>query len=179
VADPDWADPLDSTWAERLGGRWNPPGSFRTLYLNVDPTTARSQLTKLLRGSPVRVEDLDDGAYVLVAATLPRNQTCAEALSDAGLMALGLPASYPLDRRGHTIPRGTCQPVGQEARSRALRGVACRSAATADGHGRELAWFPATTRSHAHLVWERPLELGDWRSASSWKDLDLPDQPEP
>ena len=34
IADPGWRDPLDPTFAQRFGGRWNPPDSFPTLYFN-------------------------------------------------------------------------------------------------------------------------------------------------
>lgn len=176
VADPTWADPLNASYAKGVGGRWNPPSSFRTLYLSADVETAQLQVEKVLRDSPVRFEDLDDDAYVLVAATLPRNQTCADALSDGGLKALGLPFTYPVDANGGEVPHATCQSVGAAVRERALRGVVCRSACTPDGRGTELAWFPATARSHAHAVWNAPLALGAWRDASSWADLDLRDQ---
>jgi hypothetical protein len=176
VADPDWDDPLSGSYAERVGGRWNPPSSFRTLYLSADLETAQLQLDKMLRDSPVRVEDLDGDAYVLVAATLPRNQTCADALSEPGLEALRLPPTYPVDARGRDVTHATCQSIGHAVHDRGLRGVACRSACTADGRGTELAWFPATSRSHAHPVWNAPLVLGVWRDASTWEDVGLPGQ---
>jgi RES domain-containing protein len=97
VADPEWADPLDPSYARRTGGRWNPPGSVATLYLNGDVVTARLQIERLLAGSPVRLDDLDDEAYILVAAMLPRAQMSADATSEAGLRALQLPKSYPCD----------------------------------------------------------------------------------
>jgi hypothetical protein len=179
VADPDWDDPLSASYAERVGGRWNPPSSFRTLYLSADLETAQLRLDKMLRDSAVRVEDLDGDAYVLVAATLPRNQTYADALGDPRLKALGLPPTYPVDAHGHDVTHATCQSIGQAVRDRGLRGVACRSACTTDGRGTELAGFPATSRSHAHAVWVAPLVLGAWRDASTWGDLGLPDQRTP
>ena len=177
VADPDWPDPLDPSWAEWRGGRWNPPRSFRALYLNADPATAAVQIERMLKGSPVRPEDLDDEAYVLVAASLPRRQRCADAVTDGGLRALGLPASYPMDDDGDPIGHAACQPVGRGVREGGLRGVVCRSAATADGRGRELAWFPATRRSRARPVWDRPLPLREWREARTWDDIGIPAQP--
>lgn len=178
VVDPEWVDPLDPSHAREHGGRWNPPGSFPTLYLNADPMTARSRLDHLLEGSPVEVEDLDDDAYGLVAATLPRKQVCADALGEAGLRALGLPPSYPLDEDGNEVPHATCQPIGEAVHAQGLRGIAARSAATPDGRGRELAWYPAGSRSAAHAVWDEPLPLGEWWDAGRWSDLDLPDQPD-
>jgi hypothetical protein len=179
VADLDWRDPLDPSYARVRGGRWNPPDSHATLYLNGDVVTARSQIERMLVGSPVRMDDLDDEAFVLVAATLPRAQTCADATTAPGLRALDLPASYPLDESGEEVPSARCQQIGGRAHEDGLRGVWCRSAATVDGRGRELAWFPATGRSRARPVWSVPLRLGGWRDATHWADLNLPDQAQP
>jgi hypothetical protein len=179
VASPGWHNPLDPLPARDRGGRWNPPGSCPTLYLNGNVTTARQQIARMLEGSPVSVEDLDDGAYILVAARLPRSQHVADAVTDAGLMALGLPRSYPRDIGGREVDHEICQRVGWAVRDDRLQGVWCRSAATADGHGRELAWFPATSRSRATPLWLRPLPLGSWRSAVSWSDIGFAEQRDP
>lgn len=179
VADPSWRNPLDPSFAGRKGGRWNPPHSHPTLYLNGEVATARLQIARMLRGFPVEVDDLDDDAYVLVAATLPRAQRCADAVSPTGLRALGLPESYPVDAKGTRVDRETCRPIGVGVQELGLRGVWCRSVLQDDGEGRELAWFPATRRSVARPVWERPLPLGAWRLARGWADLGLVAQPEP
>ncbi|MBW3666395.1 MAG: RES family NAD+ phosphorylase [Actinobacteria bacterium] len=159
VADPAWVDALDPSYAAEWGGRWNPPNSFPTLYLNEDLPTARAQIVKLLEGSPVEPEDLDAG-FELVRATLPRSQDVADALSEEGLSALGLPETYPRHPNGLPVRHQTCQPVGEEVHALGLRGVYARSAATFDGSGRELAWFPATASSKASLV-ER-LGFAEW-----------------
>lgn len=177
VADPDWSDPMEGLWAQRLGGRWNPPASYRTVYLNADPETAHLQLVRMLEGAPVEVEDLDDGAYVLVAARLPRDQTVADAVSEKGLAALSLPPSYPADADGREVTPATCQPIGKSVKESGSRGVLCRSAATLDGRGTELAWFPATARSRARPLWDEPLPLGAWRDTRDWTGLGLPEQP--
>ena len=179
VADPDWADPLGPSYAQAKGGRWNPPGSHPTLYLNGDVATARLQVEKMLEGSPVQVEDLDDRAFVLIAATIPRGQTGADATTPAGLRALGLPDTYPKEASGGDVPRAACQTIGAEVHAEGLRGVWCRSACTRDGRGRELAWFPATNRSRSREVWDAPLPLGDWRHAGGWADLGLVEQVDP
>lgn len=179
VAAPTWSDPLDPSYARQRGGRWNPPGSYPTLYLNGDVATARMRIERMIEGSPVTFDDLDDDAYLLVAAILPPAQTCADAVSASGLRALGLPDSYPLDARGEAVEHGACQAVGQRIRDQGLRGVWCRSAATADGRGRELAWFPAGRRSRARSVWADPPPLGAWRYAGTWSALGLGDQPDP
>lgn len=179
VADPAWNDPLDPSHAREHGGRWNPPGSHATLYLNDDAATSRMQIERMLAGSPVHIEDLDDEAYVLVAATLPRSQTCADAATRAGLRALGLPETYPRHADGGLVGYDVCQPIGGGVRRDGLRGVWCHSACTVDGRGRELAWFPATSRSVARAVWDDPLPLGTWRSAATWAALGLDGQPDP
>lgn len=159
VADPLWEDALDPSYAGTIGGRWNPPGSFPTLYLNEDLPTARAQVESLLRGSPVTPDDLD-GGFDLVMATLPRDQEVADAVSEQGLESLGLPAGYPRYGNGRPVRHDVCQPIGSAVRDAGLRGVHARSAATEDGSGRELAWFPARASSRASLV-ER-LSFRDW-----------------
>ena len=150
IASQGWRDPLDPDHARRSGGRWNPPESFPTLYLNEDVVTARLNLRLFIAGWPYEPEDLrDDTGPVLLGATLPRGQRVCDAHTRMGLAAVGLPASYPLDARGHQVPHATCQPIGQRAKERGLRGVRCRSARAPDGAGRELGWFPATARSQA------------------------------
>jgi len=165
VADLAWDDPLDPSWADRVGGRWNAPGDGPTLYLNRDVDTARAQVARLLDGSPIDPEDLrDDAPFVLVPVGLPARQKVADATTDTGLVALGLPRTYPLTSRGH---------AAHAARDAGLRGILARSAATADGHGRELAWFPArgaTARLDGDVV-----PFAEWRHAAperSSVDLD-------
>jgi RES domain-containing protein len=176
VAAPGWREPLDPSYAAQRGGRWNPPGSYATLYLNGNPETARLQVERMLEGSPVRVDDLADDSYVLVAATLPRAQMCADATTPTGLGELGLPETYPRGLDGRLAGQSTCQAIGRRIRENRLRGVWCRSACTTDGRGRELAWFPATARSRARAAWATPLPFGRWRYATEWTDLALPDQ---
>jgi hypothetical protein len=167
VADTTWSDPLDPSWAATFGGRWNAAGSFPVLYVNEDLATARAQIHALLGGWPVNPEDLrDDAPYVLVLAGLPRRQDVADALSDQGLEAMGLPPSYPLDARGDRVPHQPCQMVGTRVHAARLRGVWCRSAATADGSGRELAWFPSGPRARARSLGD-PMPFAQWWAAES------------
>jgi hypothetical protein len=151
VADEAWGNPFDTAFAERHGGRWNPPASFPVLYLNEDLDTARDQIRKLLAGSPVGPEDLDP-PFVLVVARLPGRQIVADAVTDDGLAALGLPKTYPRDATGEEITHEVCQPIGVAVKNAGLRGVRPRSAATADGSGIEFAWLPARRSSKATQV---------------------------
>lgn len=161
IARREWRHPLDPGHAARHGGRWDPPDSFPTLYLNEDPVTARLNLRGFIADWPYEPEDLrNDTGPVLVGATLPRSQRVCDAHSRAGIAGLDLPHTYPLDGRGRTVPHERCQPIGTEIRRRGLRGVRARSARAHDGAGRELAWFPATARSRARPVETKLLE--DW-----------------
>ncbi len=159
VADESWDDPLDPPFAQRHGGRWSPPGSFPALYLNEDVRTARAQISRMLDGSPVDPEDLD-APFVLVTVALPRSQTAADAVSEEGLERVGLPSTYPVSD-GEFVPRETCQQIGAAVKLAGLRGVQARSAATNDGSGRELAWFPARSSSKARRV-EEDRPFANW-----------------
>lgn len=177
VASPNWVNPLDAAWAGTQGGRWNPPNSLPTLYLNADVRTAQLQIERLCEGMPFSSEDLSDDAYALVASRLPRSQRAADAVSAPGLAALGLPASYPLGSDGKVIDHAVCQSIGKQVREVRLNGVWCRSAASTDGRGRELAWFPGTRA--AQPLHKPPIPFGQWRYASTWRDIGLRDQPDP
>ncbi len=161
IAEATWTDPLDPGYAQRAGGRWNPPGSYPTLYFNEDQQTARLNLRAFIDKKPYEPEDLrPEAAPVLVGATLPRNQTVCDAHSPAGLRALGMPSSYPFDDKGRVVPHARCQPLGQAVKDAGLRGLRVRSAQSADGTGRELAWFPASARSLARPV--RRINFRKW-----------------
>lgn len=177
VASPYWVNALDPAWAGTQGGRWSPPNAFPTLYLNADVQTAQLQIERLCEGMPFSPEDLSDDAYTLVPSRLPKSQRAADAVSVQGLVALGLPASYPLGSDGKVIDYAVCQPIGKQVRELRLNGVWCRSAASTDGRGRELAWFPGTRT--ALPLRKPPSPFGHWRYASTWRDIGLRDQPDP
>jgi len=163
IADGDWKDPLDPGYAKVFGGRWNPPQSFPTVYLNEDLVTARINLRLFMARWPYEPEDLrDDTGPVLVGAQLPRRQRVADVHTREGVASVELPATYPLDERGELVPRARCQPIGQRARELGFRGVRCRSARAPNGAGRELAWFPATSRSRARRTQTFPFERWFW-----------------
>lgn len=147
VVDPDWIDPLDTTYNQRTGGRWNPPGSFGALYFNLDRVVARANVARLFVGLPYGPEDLDpDAAPQLVEVELAE-EPYVDAVTADGLTALGLPVTYPAADDGTTIPHAECQPIGQRAFDAGERGIACRSAAPNASGGEEVAWFaqPGTT----------------------------------
>lgn len=161
IAERSWTDPLDPTFARQRGGRWNPPESFATLYLNEDIVTARINLRHFIADWPYEPEDLRAATGpVLVSAHLPRRQRVVDAHTPEGVAGVVLPAMYPIDERGELVGHDRCQPVGEQAHQLRRRGVRCRSARTPEGAGRELAWFPATAASRARPV--RVHEFTDW-----------------
>lgn len=150
IADPAWPDPVDPAFAAQTGGRWNPPESWPTLYLNEDIVTARLNLQLFTAAWPYEPEDLrPEHAPVLAAITLPRGQQVADLHTPAGVEGAGLPATYPLDVHGHVVVHQICRAIGGRVHDAGLRGIRCRSATSPIGEGRELAWFPATARSRA------------------------------
>jgi len=97
----------------------------------------------------------------VVPLALPARQRVADATTDTGVVALGLPRTYPLRPRGGEVPWSACRRAARDVRAAGLRGVSARSAATPDGSGRELAWFPASG-AHARAT-GAPLEFAKWR----------------
>jgi hypothetical protein len=163
IADRAWRNPLDPSFAQKRGGRWNPPGSFPTLYLNEDQVTARLNLRAFINQWPYEPEDLrSDTGPILVGATLPRAQLVCDVHSPEGVRGVGLPKTYPLDANGEPISRARCQPIGVHVKEAGLRGVRTRSAPSRDGAGRELAWLPATNRSVATHTTALPFEQWYW-----------------
>lgn len=139
VADPRWPNPLDPSFAQVSGGRWNAPGSFPVLYLNADVATARSNVDRRFADLPYGPTDLrTERRPILVSTVVPQN-AYVDVLTDDGCIAAGLPLSYPADDQGREIPHKTCQRIGRNAKQQALPGIACRSAARPTGE--ELAWF--------------------------------------
>jgi hypothetical protein len=163
IAEASWTDPLDPSFARERGGRWNPPKSHPTLYLNEDLVTSRLNLKLFIARWPYEPEDLrDESGPVLVGATLPGRQVVADQHTPEGLARTGLPATYPTDDSGEIVAHATCQPIGLAAFEANLRGVRCRSARTPQGAGRELAWFPATRRSRARRITTLRFEAWYW-----------------
>lgn len=133
-----------------------------TLYLCEDEDTARVQVHRLLAGRFLAPEDLRDDAYILIPVQLTADQKVADAITDAGLAALGLPSSYPVDHAGHDVPHAQCQAAGDSVAAAGLSGVHARSAtATAMPQHRELAWFPGSNESAQPAGPSRPYRT--WR----------------
>ena len=162
IAKPLWIDPLDPGFAARQGGRWNPPDSFPVLYLNEDKVTARINIRLFIDDQPYGPEELrDDAGPVLVGCNLPRRQVVCDLHSKAGIRAVGLPDTYPLED-GKVVPHSRCHPIGIHVKKARLCGVRARSAQSPYGAGRELAWFPLSARSVARRVGTSPFSEWFW-----------------
>ena len=72
IACHDWSGPLDPHYAQKDGGRWNPPNSFPPLYLNEDLVTARLNLRLFIEPWPYEPEDLRDDTGPLLVSKEPR-----------------------------------------------------------------------------------------------------------
>ena len=135
-----------------------------TLLSATTRPTTRVNLRRFIAGWPYEPEDLrDDTGPVLVGAVLPRDQRVAEVHTPAGLRAVELPDTYPLDHAGRLVAHDRCQPIGVVAKERGLRGVRCRSASAPLGAGRESS--PGSRRllrSRARLVARLPYSRWFW-----------------
>jgi RES domain len=161
LAEPAWTDPLDTSYSNARGGRWNPPGAFGALYLNRDLRVARLRVEHALAGHPYGIEDLDEAElHDLVELKVP-SRAWLDCVSDSGLRAVGLPVSYQRHRGGKPVEHAECRPIGQAAFDVGLPGLACRSAArgatTAD---EELAVFARTGGLKVTMTGRRP--FADW-----------------
>ncbi|HRE03453.1 MAG TPA: hypothetical protein PLV68_19305 [Ilumatobacteraceae bacterium] len=129
--------------------------------MNENAETARRQIQRMLEGTPFGPDDLADDAYDLVTVLLPRGQTALDAVSAAGLTAVGLPTTYPTTTDGERVGHAACWPAATDAYAAGLDGVHCRSAATLDGLGRELAWWPRDQTA----TWTTRSPYSAWRSS--------------
>jgi RES domain len=142
LAEPSWADPLDTGYSRHEGGRWNPPGIFGALYLNRDLRMARLQVHRKLADYPYDVEDLDPSEQHDLVEVQVDDCDPLDCVTADGLQAVGLTDQYPLDSRGEPVTHAVCQDIAVEAYKANRPGVACQSAAAdATNSDEELAVF--------------------------------------
>jgi len=161
VADPAWLRPLDPRFAQARGGRWNPPRSFPVVYLCATRDIARAVVLRRFEGLPYGLVDLLPSRAPVLIATDVSEGRLVDVVGDAGCRAAGLPASYPLDRRGRTITWARTQPVGEAAWEQGERAIACRSSViTRMERGEELAWFVRASADRLRVT--RRSAFRDW-----------------
>jgi RES domain-containing protein len=138
VCKPDWTDCGDTSFSQLRGGRWNAPGEHRVLYLNRTVRMAALQAVENFRGEAHSLFDLRvERRPHLQGFDVPRDEY-VDAVTDAGLAAIGLPASYP-----DGVGWDACQEIGRAAYRAGERGIACRTACHGGGDPdhEELALF--------------------------------------
>ena len=165
IAGSSWNDPLNSNFAKEAGGRWNPPNSFRTLYLNGDKKTARCNLKAFTARLPYEPEDLrDDNGPVLIGCRLPREQNVCDVHTADGVRDACLPDTYPFELDGAIVSHSKCQEIGKRVKDESGRGVHARSAKSSSAEDLELAWFPASSRSAARAIERLSFNAWYWHS---------------
>ena len=169
VCDPSWNDPLDTSFAERHGGRWNPAGSFGVLYLCATIAVAAGNARRAYEGEIATLFDLlpqhrPDLQIVRIAPT-----SFVDAATDDGLRTLRLPLAYP---EGASWRR--CQGIGARAYQGGELGIACRSADAVDisarpAAGEELVVFDRALQCVTRL--ER-IPFARWYPVETGAELD-------
>lgn len=158
VCDPSWRNPLDTTYAKRIGGRWNAPGVFGALYLNATVAVAAANARRNFAGEIATLYDLQpEQRPDLVVVTVGHGRF-VDVVTAAGIRALRFPAAYPVG-----VSHERCRRIAVRAYDRpAVDGIACRSNAeptTKPFLGEELAVFD---RSTALVRQRRRLPFSKW-----------------
>lgn len=167
LAEPSWANPLDTSYSRQRGGRWNPPGSFGALYLSGDLRVARLQVLHKLSGHPYGVEDLDENEQHDLVDVEVAQREWLDCVTVAGLESVGLPDTYPRHRNGRPVRHVTCRSVGQAAFADQRPGIACRSAATdALTTDEELGVFDREVDATVQMTGRHPFAEWFWGAPS-------------
>jgi hypothetical protein len=141
------------------------------VYLNRDRATARANvrflLTKKLATTFFSADDLDPSELPVLITTVVLENQCADVVTDAGCVSVGLPTSYPSEVAGGPVGHAQCQDIGRQVWEADVDGIACR---TAVDHGpidgEELAYFerPGT----ALVALGDPERFEDWYGPFDW-----------
>jgi hypothetical protein len=167
LAEPSWADPLDTSYSRQRGGRWNAPGSFGVLYLNRNLRVARLQVQHKLRGHPYGVEDLDEAEQHDLISLEVAERDWLDCVTIPGLEAVGLPATYPRHANGRPVRHADSQPIGGAAFDDGRPGIACRSAVTgALPTDEELAVFDRDADNGVGMTGRQPFAEWFWGAPS-------------
>ena len=138
VCKPEWSDCTDTAFSAVYGGRWNPPGEHRVLYLNRTVRMAARKAIENFAGEAHSLFDLRPERRPSLQTFAVEEAEYVDAVTDPGVESLGLPVSYP-----DGVGWEECQPLGRELYQAGERGVACRTAlgGGADADHEELAHF--------------------------------------
>jgi len=152
----EWRYSQPGAGARTLGGRWNPPGSFATLYLALSVEVAAAELRRLAARAGRTVDDF-----------MPRHLLEYE-VELAAVLDLTDPATVGAVGLDESQLRGddatACQEVGEAAHHLGREGILAPSAA---GGGNVLAVFverlapPSRVEIISTTAWESVPNQGD------------------
>ncbi len=156
-------DPSDTSFSKRNGGRWNEgdrPGraGFGALYLCASIAVARSNARRHIAvcfGPTITVDDLADIARPQLQHYDVRDGDVVDAVTPAGVAALGLPPTYPTD-----VPHPPCQAIAAAVYAANEDGIAVRSAVGSAPSDEELVVFDRAVAARA-VKTKRQL-FSDW-----------------
>lgn len=163
IVNPNWADPLDTSHAKAVGGRWNPADAFGALYLNATIDVAAANARWKHRDRAIKLFDLNPEARPTLITLAVATIDALDIVSAIGVVDNGFSTDYPI---GST--HAQCQAVAKRAYDANIRGVACRSAAEAVAGswvGEELALFDTAPP---------PRESAPRRGFSDWYPDSIP-----
>lgn len=151
-------DLLTGAGARLSGARWNPRGSFPSVYLSLDPSTALDEVLAHFRHYALPIESAMPRVMVAVSASLQRliDLTDAKVCSSLRLSRRRL-LSEPWREMQAAGEEAITQAVGRIAFHAGVEGLLVPSAAK--GHGVNLIVFPANLEQSSRLKILRSEEL--------------------
>ena len=137
-------DCLSGEGARRFGGRWNPPGTFPTLYTSLSLEGAIAELDRLMRRQRRTTQELLPRRICEIGTRLTNvlDLTHLDSLAAVGLSTAGL-------RRNNL---GPCQRAGQAAHQLGVEALLVPSATRVANN---LVIFPANVRPDSSLTVSR------------------------
>jgi RES domain-containing protein len=136
---PSYDQPLDSSYAQQTGGRWNPPGSFAVLYTFTSPQTAQTWLDTRWSALGFTWDEIEPAKLPDLVVMDAEVEGLADVATDEGLQAFGLPAVYPVGFETSGSYSMT-QAIGVQIHDRQGPGLVTRSATAQSWTGPMLNW---------------------------------------
>ena len=132
----------DMTSLDVSGSSWTPANSFPVIDLVDSFEGARSLFREFFRGLPYNERNIRPHAGPDLVVFDIQQLEALDAFTDAGCVALGLPASFPLDDRGSEVPSRVCSQIASAAYKTNLAAILarCRMAVDPKGTG-HLVYF--------------------------------------
>lgn len=135
------SDVLTGEGSQRHGGRWNPPGSFPTVYASTTPETAMAESLAQYRYYAISIQDAMPRTFVALNLTFVRlldltNEDVRRRVKVSEQML-----SDDWRKQNDAGQESLTQSLGRAACEEGLEAILVPSAA--DPAGKNIAWFPA------------------------------------